>query len=385
MKVPVTGGAGFTRTIVIFSAIPWQGIVARPHHLAREFAARGNRVLFVEPPITWLSPLKKPALARHLHFGKVRRLGAQLGCLTPPPFVPGGYRWRALNQVNQWCLAQSVGAALRHLEWPPGIILTHLPGTADYPGRAPIVYDCVDDHAAFSEYSSLWKKDLVIELEKMLTVRAGAVLATSRVLWERCRLLRADTLLVGNGVDMRHFAPAAAGKTGATGVRGRVAGFYGGIGPWVNLELIARAAALAPTWVFYVAGPLESGLRVPSLPPNVLMPGFVDYNDLPAILADFDVALIPFKNNELTLSVNPLKLYEYFAAGKPVLVTDIPELTRWGPLVYPVISPEKFVEALEQVASENTDLGLRRRRVAEENSWSAKVDAIMACMEGLGL
>jgi len=373
------------KTIILISAVPWEGIAARPHHFAREFADRGNKVLFVEPPITWLSPLKKPALAEKIHFGQVRLLGENLASLTPPPALPGGYRWRSFNRINQLTLARSVKRALRNLKWPQGIIFTHLPGTADYPWEEPIIYDCVDDHAAFSEYSSLWKKVLVNEMEKVLLERARGVLASSQMLWERCRKVRSDILLVGNGADADHFASAALGKTGRLGATNRIAGFYGGIGPWVDLELIFRAAGLLPEWLFYLAGPIESSVRLPKLPPNVRMPGLVAYADLPSILADFDAALIPFRLNELTASVNPLKLYEYFAAGKPVLVTPIPELTRWGRLVYPFSTAEELAESLPRALQEAAELKTERQKVAMEHSWSAKLDTILRYLDGLGL
>jgi len=381
----VDSALGSRRTIVLFSATPWQGIFGRPHHLAQQFAARGERVLFVEPAISWLSPLKKWKLVRELHFGKFLSLKENLAVLTPPPMLPGGYRFRFFNKINQSLLARSVTAALRRLDWPAGIAITHLPGTADYPGPMPLLYECVDDHAAFSEYSSLWQKEVVEELEIDLLRRAKGVTATAQLLYERCQKYHPGTILLGNGALVEHFAGAARGKSGATGLTGLVAGFYGGIGAWVDLGLIAQAAELAPQWSFYVAGPREAGSRQLRFPANVFFPGFIPFADLPPILADFDVALVPFKTTELTISVNPIKLYEYFAAGKPVLVADIPELTRWGELVYPVTSADEFVAALDIALNESDELKASRQQVARDNSWVAKVDLLVDYMAGLGL
>jgi len=381
----VDSAPGSRRTIILFSATPWQGLVGRPHHLARHFAMRGERVLFVEPAITLLSPLKKPRLMRAFHFGKLLPLEDNLAVLTPPPMLPGGYRYRSFNKINQALLARSVMAALCRLDWPAGIVITHLPGTADYPGSMPILYECVDDHAAFSAYSSLWHKEVVQELEHDLLRRARGVVATAQVLWERCQKYHPGALLLGNGAAVEHFAGAASGKSGATGLTGLVAGFFGGIGPWVDLDIVAQAAQIAPHWSFYMAGPREGSAPLPRFPSNVILPGFIPFAELPKVLADFDVALIPFKTSELTISVNPIKLYEYFAAGKPVLVADIPELTRWGELVYPITSADELVAALERARHEDAALKARRQQVAVDNSWTTKVDLLISYMAGIGL
>ena len=385
MAKGVDGAIVSRRTIVIFSATPWQGLVGRPHHLARHFASRGERVLFVEPAITWLSPLKKLKLLLKFHFGRLLPLEENLAVLTPPPIMPAGYRFRAVNKLNQTLLERSIMTALRRLDWPAGLVITHLPGTADFPGTMPLLYECVDDHAAFSQYSSLWQKEVVQELEYDLLRRARGVVATAQVLFARCQKYHPKALLIGNGAAVEHFSDAAGGKSGATGLSGLVAGFYGGIGAWVDLELIARAAELAPHWSFYLAGPREGSVELPRFPGNVFLPGFIPFAELPPILADFDVALLPFKTNELTISVNPIKLYEYFAAGKPVLVADIPELTRWGELVYPVTSASDLVAALETACHESAELKAKRQQVAMDNSWAAKVDLLLDYMKGLGL
>ncbi len=134
-----------------------------------------------------------------------------------------------------------------------------------------------------------------------------------------------------------------------------------------------EAALLAPELSFLLIGPKELGVPWPDMPPNVHYRGLTPYSELPRYLADFDVAMIPFKDTQLTQSVNPIKLYEYFAAGKPVLVTAIPELTRWEGLVYPFSTAEELVSSARISLTEVRALAAKRQAVAAQHTWEAKV------------
>ena len=92
------------------------------------------------------------------------------------------------------------------------MVWTHLPGTADLPTTLPLVYDCVDDHAAFSQISYLWRREVVERLERKLLRRAWRVLASSELLLTKCRQVRSDAALVGNGAHIDHFTVAEIGR-----------------------------------------------------------------------------------------------------------------------------------------------------------------------------
>jgi len=373
------------RTIVLFSAVPWDGIFARPQQLARGFVANGARVLFVEPSASVLAPLKRRELARHPFGSAPRFVQDALAVVKPPVILPGGYRWRAVNKLNQRYLGRYLRNVLHSLGWRPTAVLTHLPGTADLPAPWPQAYDCVDDHAAFAELSPLWRRDVVLAMERDLLRRARCVYASSDALVKHCQSIRPDVRYVGNGAALGHFAAAARRKTGASGLTGPVVGFYGGIGPWVDIALVRAAAHLAPDLEFLLIGPTEPGVVWLDMPPNMHRRGLIPYSELPRYLADFDVAMIPFKNTPLTQSVNPIKLYEYFAAGKPVLVASIPELTRWEGLVYPFNTAEEMVSCARAALKESPALAAKRQAVAAEHTWEAKVREMESLMRVHGM
>ena len=357
--------------LVFFAAVPWDGLYARPQQLCTRFAKRGARVLYVEPPWTLLSPLRQPKLLRTWAVPKrVRRVDENLHVYTPPPLLPGYKAWRPINIVNQRILHLSIKKALQHLGWNQDLTWTHLPSTVDYPGGKGMIYDCVDDHAAFG---GLAKRSVLLGMEDELLRSAAAVFASSQQLLARCQVVRRDTCLIGNGADYDHFAPAA--KQSKTSPQAAI-GYYGGIGTWIDLPLVFSVANLLPDHRFIMVGPVEPGVRIEGAPRNVVFTGLKKYVDLPAILAGFDVTMIPYRLNEVTASVNPVKIYEYFSAGKPVIVTQTNELTRFGDLVYSVSDAASFALAIGQALSEAPELISRRQAFALSESWDAKLKAI---------
>jgi len=365
------------KTLVLLSAVPWNGLYARPQQFSTRLAAMGVRVLFVEPAASMLSPLKERSIPTR---SSVREIAPNLIVFTPPLLLPFSYALRLVNLVNQAWLWRSICRAAKQVGWSIDYIFTHVPGTADLPAHQPIIYDCVDDHAAFSTTSYLWRRELVLELEQKLLQRAWRVFASAEALLKNCLKLRPDTLLIGNGADIKHFAPAGQKASGIVDMHHPIVGFYGGIGPWINLDMIAEAAKLRLDISFIMLGPVDSAVKLPAPLPNLRFTGLMPYAKLPDYLADFDVALVPFKNTELTQSVNPLKLYEYFAAGKPVIVPDIPELTRWHPLVYVANNSAELLQQIASALNEDPVLADKRRKAAQDNSWEAKLAALL---EGL--
>ena len=145
------------------------------------------------------------------------------------------------------------------------------------------------------------------------------------------------------------------------------------------------AATRQPGWNFVLIGRIESAriLELKSLP-NVSLPGEIPYAELPARMAAFDVAVIPFVKIPLTLATNPLKLYEYLALGVPIVSTRLPEIEPFGELVYLSDSAEEFARSLELAAAErDPELRARRKAAAAENSWRARCEQLTAKFQSI--
>ena len=242
------------------------------------------------------------------------------------------------------------------------------------------MYDCLDDFAAFHPDGAR-----IAETEARLATRADVVFASAEVLEERMRRLNARTVRLPNGADGDHFAP---GRAAALPVPSDVAhiprpvlGYVGEMARWFDAELVQALARHDPSWQIVLIGPVHGdGIAPLRELPNVHYLGPRPYRDLPAYLHRFDVCLLPFRVDRLTAAVDPVKLYEYLAAGKPVVSTPLPEASRRGDVVTVAdraAFPAAVATALRQAAD---PAGVARRvAVARENSWDRRVaDALGA-------
>jgi glycosyltransferase involved in cell wall biosynthesis len=166
----------------------------------------------------------------------------------------------------------------------------------------------------------------------------------------------------------------------------------GGINAKLDLALLGDVATRRPDWTVTLVGPLGYGLdagevaRLRALP-NVHLAGVVAPEQVPAVMAGCDVGLIPYKRNEQTRHVNPLKVYEYLAAGKPVVATPLPELGQFEPLVRLAGDVDGFIAAVEAALAEgdSPQAVTARQAVAAVNTWDVRVERMLALIgEALG-
>ncbi|HVQ36099.1 MAG TPA: glycosyltransferase, partial [Pyrinomonadaceae bacterium] len=247
-----------------------------------------------------------------------------------------------------------------------------------------VVYEMIDELEVFGENPERLERNHLTLLE-----RADLVCVTADRLMEKVRPLRPEALLVPNGVDYDHFEPARNRSNQEIPIPLRtlvaegkpIIGYYGAHARWVDYELLRYAAQQRPDLNFLLIGPdHEETLRASRLTaiPNVRWLGPRPYQDLPDYLRYFDVAIIPFVVDNITLSVSPLKLFEYLAAGKPVVTTDLPECRKY-PQVLVAADREEFVSHLDRALKMTNDMTYRiiAMQTAQKNTWDERVKTIL--------
>jgi glycosyltransferase involved in cell wall biosynthesis len=222
---------------------------------------------------------------------------------------------------------------------------------------------------------------------------ADAVFASSQALLDKVAAVRGDSgglEYLGNGVDYAHFQM----RDGVGAPEKPRIGYIGALAPWLDFDAIAQLARRHPEWEVVMVGPILLGveqevMRLTELP-NVFHLAAVPYDRLPEILGQFSLGLIPFRYNELTRGVNPNKLYEYLAAGLPVVATRFSdEVARYPELVRAVDPGDEFVAACEQVVASISDGGQARaiaeaaRAAARENDWNVIAEAFWAKVKSM--
>jgi glycosyltransferase involved in cell wall biosynthesis len=253
-----------------------------------------------------------------------------------------------------------------------------------------IIYDYVDDIRVFDGNY----RQLLQEHERLLQ-EAHLVLTTAKPLYRAAAKLRPDALLCPNGVDYAHFAAAREGVPAAPPAdmepilkRGNpIVGYYGALAEWFDYDLVMELARRRPDISFLIIGPDYDGTMPPSFLtlPNLDWLGIKPYAHLPAYLACLDVAMIPFQLNEITHATSPLKLFEYMAGGKPVVVTPMQESMRYdGVLV--ADGPDAFSRRIDDALQLRHDSVYLQRidHTARTSTWAARAEQILSALDEIG-
>jgi glycosyltransferase involved in cell wall biosynthesis len=379
---PPEGRPALEGASIICFAHDWGGDPTSKTHIMR-ILARRNRVLWVNS-----IGMRRPAASGRDLRRILDKLAKGLqGCreVEPNLFVanplvvplPG---WGLADRVNAGFLA----ATLRHLcqkhALQDPILWSFLPNVGRLLGRLKerlVIYHCVDEYSAFSGVS----RETIARMERDLVRRADLVLTSSERLCSERIEINPNTRFVTHGVDVGHFARALdAGLEVPADLRDLprpVIGFFGLLADWVDLDLVRAMAMARPRWSFVLVGKQATGVGAVRGLQNVHLLGQKPYALLPAYCRGFDVGIIPFRSNDLTLRANPLKLREYLAAGLPVVSTPLPEVARYRSFVHLAEGATGFTRAVTASLGERSPALDRARALAmESESWETRVAEI---------
>jgi UDP-galactopyranose mutase len=342
--------------LLCLSHLRWNFVFQRPQHLMTRFAAE-RRVFYVEEPVFDGGPrleLSRPVpgltlVVPHLDAGAAADAAAQQRVL-----------------IDELVADQRIAAPVLWYYTPMA-----LPFSRHLASRA-VIYDCMDELSAFR-----FAPPELLLLERELLRRADVVFTGGRSLHEAKRDHHRNVHAFPSSVDVAHFAAARAPLPDPEAqrpiARPRV-GWFGVIDERMDLELVDELARRRPDWQLVLVGPVVK-IDPASLPrlPNVHFLGQRSYRELPAFIAGWDVAIMPFARNEATRYISPTKTPEYLAAGRPVVSTSIRDVvTPYGDLGLARIadSAEAFERAVEASLREDlTDLRARADRALARSSW----------------
>ena len=325
----------------------WDEMRQRPQYLLEAFARAGHDVYFVDPRE------ERPRMADGV-------------CIVPSVrFVPRSH-------------------VILYVHFAP---VREMFDVFDDPA---IVYDILDDLTIYDEDEvGMPEGRRVRAHHPHVMERADVVTASSRALVSTHLGERADILLVENGVDPDRFGGEHQVPTVLASLTGPIVGYHGAVAKWFDLDLYGQVALALSHLAFVIVGPADPRVqealdRVAALP-NVTVIDAVASDEIASYVATFDVAVIPWIMDSLTEAVTPLKLYEYLAAGIPVVSVPLPVCIA-HPLVRTASGADEFASQVSAALSADRDADFRSRAVAAaaDASWVKRAAIIRTRLEERG-
>jgi O-antigen biosynthesis protein len=361
----------------------WHARMQRSQQLAKSIAEGGGQAVYVNPqlgleyqrpycfdPHTRIARLAPGLFELHVHLAREHELSQ-----------------RRLTPGESSFLAQELGRLIDIGGIRKAALIVSFPAwleAAESLRRRhgfPIIYDCHDWLPGFARISPE-----LVELEHTLFRVCDTVVFSSQRLQDRIL----ERQPVGNkSVLIRNATEPLSGATPApdsSNFRTKTVGYIGALDHWFDVDSVAAVAAEHPDWRVVLAGRVEDPhVRQLRKYANVDFVGEIPRSAVPSQLSGWDVAMIPFLINDLTLAANPIKLYEYFSVGVPVVSTRLPEVELYRELVYLADNPNSF-SAMVSAAALEQDPSLREKRiqVARRETWPTRAERLLNCIGAFG-
>ena len=379
--------------ILMLSSSDWDGRWGSRQQVARELAARGHRVLFVERMAGLEHLAKYPDLRqrrlRRYREGVIER-EARIWLLAPPPLLPGHYYADPIVRLNARLTRRPIARALQQLGFKRPLLWLfkpeHYPHLDFYDSRLSI-YHCIDE---FTVGTQGHKRRTIARLDETLSRRVDLLFANATPTYESRRRLNPHTYQIMSAANVAHFGQVLAADTEVAPeiahLQGPVLIYLGNLDERIDHTLLARLAEQRPGWQIVLIGQaLWSGNISEQLRAfkNIHLLGKRPFDELPRFLKKGDLCMIPYVQGEETAFRSPLKLYEYLATGRPIISTPHIEVDRFRPLIT-IAAAEAWPEAIDQMLNnsqaDRDQMAEARLAAAAEHSWAGRVDTMLAAI-----
>ncbi len=362
--------SGGTRPLVVYSHLRWNFVYQRPQHVLSRLA-RNRQVVFVEEPTHG-----EGALRLEVSFPAANVLRCvPSGRVEARTFDGGAYDRRLATLLRG--LLHGMGHA-RHVAWLYTPMALPLMLALEPEG---IVYDCMDELSAFHG-----APPALVERERKLFTVADLVFTGGPSLYRAKRDRHPNVHCFPSSVDVAHFRQAGPLRPRRQPPR---LGFYGVLDERLDRELVAAVAERRPDWQLEMVGPVVK-IDPSTLPKaaNLRYPGPCAYEKLPALLATWDVCLMPFAVNEATRFISPTKVLEYMAASRPIVSTPITDVAEpYGDVVRIAGDADAFVaacaSALDEAPAERERRSARMAAIVAARSWDGTVQRMGELLDAL--
>ncbi len=382
------------KSIVCFGGEDWW--YHHPHsknHLMRRFARAGNKVIFVNSISMGLASVTNkdflPRVARKLKsYAKLARTTSEGITVVSPAALPF-FGSRASRAANRHLLSAQVGALARSRGLSKPILWIAIPTAVEMIGRmneSLVVYQVSDKYDA-NTMDHATDPQTIRRLHERALDSADIIFYSGRKLLAEATRGQERSYLLEQAVDFEHWAKVGSGELEVAAEVAKIPrpriGYFGAIEPWlVDQELIKRASRERPLWHWVFIGNRSRGLEIEDLPNVHFLPA-VAYDELPRYAAGFDVCVLPWETEQAFTSYgSAIKVREYLATGKPVVIAPLPEYEPMADVLRIARSRDDFLHLVEAaLGEEGDDLARARQASVINGTWDARAEWVSGLIE----
>lgn len=375
-----------TFDVLIFAVIKYNFRFQRPQQLAFELVKRGHRVFYIEPDFEYASSenttLEPTVKKIQPNLYKVKLTSRSKS--TMKFFV----YYNRITPEDQRALVNSIRFLTDKASITRAIIKVDNPSWTFIVDKLhlPIIYDCIDDHEAIESNPAH-----IGDSEKSIIQKSDAIIAASRGLAKKLinKYKPNNLTVIGNAGEYSHFSKASRKNLPVPkdmkSIKIPILGYCGAISEWFDIHLLETIAKTFPDCSIVLIGNTENPKvrETAQKYPNIFLLGEKLYRLLPEYYQLFNVCLIPFiVNHKVPRTLNPVKIYEYLATGKPIVTTYIPDLKQYGNSIYVSQDENEFCQNIKKAITEkNQQLVLKRQQFSKDNTWEKRAIQLESVMK----
>lgn len=383
------------KTIFILGATRFDGPYESTSFTTAKFLAKENKVYYIDYPYTWKDAItqrkndqfnkrksafkdsSKAILATEIDNLKI----VILPLLLSINFLPESSIYRFLLGINEGRIASRL-AEIKEIHQLNDFIFInsfnfHYPGLIRKIGASLNIYHCVDPLVINYDV----KHGIKSELE--ICKNVDVIFCTSKALFNEKIKINKNTFFIPNAADLQHSSralnPNLAIHPFLVSIPKPIIGYFGNIERRMDFTILQEVVELNEDKSFVFAGPISDEYIPDAFKKNknVFFIGRIPFNDMPSVIKGFDVCIIPFKKDQFSSTIFPLKLFEYLGAGRPVVSTnfniDLEEFTK-GTVPFSATSLEFSNHLNEAISIDTESKKDKRLEIAQENTWENRLD-----------